>query len=146
MQQLAAGAIPQAAVDLAQTYLHLEGGGRAVTMPLTPQFWPTLMSGEGGDAGARYLRAAAPGWLVGIFPLEGDPDRWEMHPSGDEILYLIAGEMTVVLEEKGAERRVDLVAGDTCFVPRGAWHTFRIRKPGALLALTYGAGTEHRPA
>ena len=58
---------PASAIDLAETYLHLEGGGHAMTMPLTPAFWPTLISGKGDDAGAQYLRAAAPGWLVGIF-------------------------------------------------------------------------------
>jgi len=30
-------------------------------------------------------------------------------------------------------------------VPQGVWHRAEVKKPGTLLFITPGAGTEHRP-
>jgi len=131
--------------DLADVMLHLEGGGPVVDMPVSGAFWETLIRGTGDDRGALYLRAAAPGWLMGIFEMTGNSSTWEMHPRGGEVLTLLSGALTVVFDEPAGERRVALLPGQTCLVPQGTWHRFEVQAPGRLLAVTYGAGTEHRP-
>jgi mannose-6-phosphate isomerase-like protein (cupin superfamily) len=53
--------------------------------------------------------------------------------------------MSVVLDEgKARQRKVRLKPGEAFIVPRGVWHTFDIERDGDLLAITRGAGTEHR--
>ena len=70
----------------------------------------------------------------------------EMHPSGDELLYLLAGELDVLPEEPGSERPVGLRGGQACLVPRGVWHRLVLRQPSDLLFIAPAHGTEHRPA
>jgi oxalate decarboxylase/phosphoglucose isomerase-like protein (cupin superfamily) len=60
---------------------------------------------------------------------------------------LLSGSATVLLEDGDAVREIALRApGDYVLVPRGAWHTARTDEPTAMLFLTPGNGTEHRPA
>jgi oxalate decarboxylase/phosphoglucose isomerase-like protein (cupin superfamily) len=78
--------------------------------------------------------------------VSGDIGHWEMHPRGDEILYMLDGAIDVVLEQAdGTTQTVALDAGAACLVPRATWHRLLSRAPGHLLALTYGKGTQHRP-
>jgi len=122
-------------LDPFSTFLTLDGPA-ATTVAVTPSFWAELESGD------RTLT----GWLVAAFHIARDIDHWEMHPAGDEILIALAGTMTVVLEHDGARQPVTLRPGTACRVPKGTWHTIPAAAPAQLLALTYGEGTEHRPA
>ena len=71
---------------------------------------------------------------------------WERHPAGEEVVMLLSGAATLVLEESGQERTVPLdEPGAYVLVPRNTWHTARTTLPTTLLFLTPGAGTEHRP-
>lgn len=132
------------AFDLLGTYAHLGDGGGAAIIPVTPVFWEQLMSGEARDPDVRRV-AEEGGWLVSAYHISGDMQSWEMHPEGDEILYMLSGAVDIVMEEQGATRTIELRAGTACLVPRGAWHRQIVRTPGELLALTYGRGTQHRP-
>ena len=38
-----------------------------------------------------------------------------------------------------------LEPGQTFIVPKGVWHRGIVKKPGQLMFITPGAGTEHRP-
>ncbi|MDQ3039646.1 MAG: hypothetical protein M3R16_07610 [Pseudomonadota bacterium] len=59
---------------------------------------------------------------------------------------LLAGVATVVLEESGQERAVQLSEpGSYVLVPPNIWHTAKTSVPTTLLFLTPGSGTEHRP-
>lgn len=70
---------------------------------------------------------------------------WEKHPRGDEVVTLLAGEATMVLETAGGEQAVTLSSpGDYVIVPRDTWHTARVTGPCTLQFLTPGEGTEHR--
>jgi oxalate decarboxylase/phosphoglucose isomerase-like protein (cupin superfamily) len=70
---------------------------------------------------------------------------WEMHPAGDELVYVITGEIELVFEESGRERLVRLSERRGCVVPRGVWHTANVGTPSQVLHITPGAGTQQRP-
>jgi mannose-6-phosphate isomerase-like protein (cupin superfamily) len=73
------------------------------------------------------------------------PDKWEMHPAGDEFLHLIEGELDVVLDRPGEAARLTLTQGEAMVVPRGVWHRLLLRQPSSLMFVTPGGGTRMRP-
>jgi len=78
-------------------------------------------------------------WITGDAPHDG-----EMHPDGDEVLYLISGAMTVTLELGDEDVSVDLGAGDGLVVPKGVWHKITMREPGQLIHITPGPNGDAR--
>jgi mannose-6-phosphate isomerase-like protein (cupin superfamily) len=86
------------------------------------------------------------GLTVGAPELTGDaPHDGEMHPDGDELLYLISGAVTLTLELADGDRLVDLGAGDPVVVPKGVWHKITMREPGRLIHITPGPNGDARP-
>ena len=73
------------------------------------------------------------------------PHGGEMHPDGDEILFLISGRIEVVLEQDGTERTIEVTAGQAVVVPKGVWHRVLPREPGQLVHITPRPGGEWRP-
>lgn len=134
----------QERLDLRQTYAFLEDGGKAPLIRITETFWKDLMGGDPKSPDAIRV-ARGDGWLVAVYPITADGAAWEMHPSGDEMLLMLSGEMSVVFQQKGTEAITDLPAGTACIVPRGVWHRQVVRRPGEFLGVTYGKGTQHRP-
>jgi len=120
-------------LDLEDTYLSLDGQGGLNRHPVEG-FWETV------ETNTDVL-----GTLVSAYVSEGDWPSWEMHPGGDEVLVLIDGRMTMILEEAGATREVEMRPGATCIVPKGAWHRAIVPQPSRFIAITYGPGTTHRP-
>lgn len=120
--------------DLREHFIDLEDGGAARTLKVGPEFWPNLMSGQ-----------VNVGRLMGVLDIASDPQHWEMHPEGEEILVLLSGAMDLHLEEGGETRCAALAPGMTYLVPRGTWHRFTVREPSQLLFATAGAGTQTRP-
>jgi mannose-6-phosphate isomerase-like protein (cupin superfamily) len=133
-------------LDPVATYLLLETDGTAMPLPGGEPFWRQLMSGHPTDAGIQRLLNAPHGRLLAMMPMQADWTNWEMHPAGDEVLFLVSGKLTLVLEEDGVEHCLQLTAGKLAIVPKGVWHTARMSSPCMLLALTDGLGTQHRPA
>lgn len=70
--------------------------------------------------------------------------HWEMHPHGDEIVYLLSGDTEFILRLKSGDQvlRVN-EPGTAVIVPRGCWHTARPLKPTRMLFVTPGEGTQH---
>lgn len=133
------------AFDPTSTYVHLEDGGGALPIAVTATFWQELMTGDyHSEATTRVANGG--GWLVTKFHMSNDSPTWEMHPAGDELLYLLSGALEVILEDRDGERVVELRAGAACLVPRGVWHRPMVRTLGDLLAITYGKRTQNRPA
>jgi mannose-6-phosphate isomerase-like protein (cupin superfamily) len=129
--------------ELSEMYSFLEDGGAA---PLVGAegFWREIMSGN--PRSADVLRVArGDGWLVARYRITEDTRSWEKHPAGDELLFMLSGEMSLILEHGQEEVTVDLVAGRAFVVPRATWHRQVMRSPGEYLGATYGKGTEHRP-
>ena len=90
--------------------------------------------------------ARVDGWVVGAPVMTRNaPHNGEMHPDGDELLYLVSGRVDVVLEEDGEERTVSVKPGQALVVPRGVWHRVLILEPSQLVHVTPGPGGEHRP-
>ena len=122
------------AFSLDSTYVHLRPDESALAMEGGARFW----------AGIADRRDLDQGRLMGSSMQSADWGHWERHPAGDEILVLLSGEMELVLERESAEERATLVAGQAFIVPKGVWHRGIVKKPGQLMFLTPGAGTEHR--
>ena len=85
--------------------------------------------------------------LLSCHTFKEDWSSWERHPAGDEIVCLLSGAATMILEEGGAEEAVRLEkAGEYVVVPKGTWHTARTSVSTTMLFVTPGEGTENRPA
>jgi mannose-6-phosphate isomerase-like protein (cupin superfamily) len=79
------------------------------------------------------------GLTIGAPDLTGDaPHDGELHPDGDELLYMVSGTVSVRLELPDGDRTVELVAGDALVVPQGVWHKITLREPGRLIHITPG--------
>jgi mannose-6-phosphate isomerase-like protein (cupin superfamily) len=129
--------MPNESFDLIGTYVQLHDDGGAARVEVTPTFWLEVMAGKRPElAGGR---------LVGAFPYETDWTSAEMHPAGDEIVFVLSGAIELVLQRTGGDRAIALEAGRGVLVPRGVWHTARVRTPGHALHVTPGTGTQHRP-
>lgn len=127
-----------AAPELDSTYVHLRDDRSAVTVPVDAGFWAQLTSG-----GRPELDA---GRLVMEMPFERDWPTWEMHPKGEEVVVLLAGACSFLLELPGGVERLELDrVGAFAFVPRGIWHTALVPRGCRLLFITPGEGTENRP-
>jgi mannose-6-phosphate isomerase-like protein (cupin superfamily) len=86
------------------------------------------------------------GLSIGVAVMDRPPPHaGEMHPDGDELLYLIAGRATVLVERPEGDERVALAPGDACIVPRGHWHRVLFDAQVALLYATPGPSIERRP-
>ena len=117
------------------TYVHLAENGTATALD-GARFWSQP------EPDGKYDR----GWLITEFAFAEDWPNWEMHPEGEEFVYLLAGALELHIERDG---RVDVIAlNDTgaVMIPRGLWHTAKVKAPSRMLHVTRGAGTLHRPA
>lgn len=88
---------------------------------------------------------AVDGVTIGIADMfENSPHGGEMHPDGDEVLYLISGHVRVVFEDEELAD-MDLRPGDGLVVPKGVWHRVDILEPCRIVYATPGPGGEYRP-
>jgi mannose-6-phosphate isomerase-like protein (cupin superfamily) len=86
------------------------------------------------------------GLTVGAPMLTEDaPHAGEVHPDGDELLYMVSGRISVRLELPEGDRTVDVGAGEALVVPQGIWHLVTLREPGTLVHITPGPNGDHRP-
>ena len=75
---------------------------------------------------------------------ENSPHGGEMHPDGDEILYLIAGRARVVFLDSD-DNDIEMRPGDGLVVPKGVWHRVDILEPCQIVYLTPGPNNQFRP-
>jgi mannose-6-phosphate isomerase-like protein (cupin superfamily) len=86
------------------------------------------------------------GYTVGAPIVTQDPPHGgEMHPDGDELLYVVSGRFNVSLELDAERREVELRSGEALVVPAGVWHLVALQERGQLVHITPGPGGEHRP-
>lgn len=126
--------------DLSSTHVHLGLGATAVPIPdfeWTPEFLARYAADHGGDG--------PEGRLVLLGTGDSSWTTWERHPTGEELVVVTAGRMTLVQDLDGTEHRVELGPGDAVVNPRNVWHTADIDEPCTALFVTPGIVTEHRP-
>ena len=123
--------------DLSRTYVHLAADGTSSALPGGEQFW---------SLPAAELAKHGEGWLVSEFECCANWPTWEMHPGGDEFVYLLTGRVTMILESGGEREFFDLTDRGALVIPKGVWHTASVLAPSRMLFITRGAGTLHRSA
>jgi mannose-6-phosphate isomerase-like protein (cupin superfamily) len=92
------------------------------------------------------------GYTIGAIPeIDGPgPHGGEVHPSGDEFLYVVNGTMELILDDGderavGVETKVLLRSGDAYVVPRGVWHRLEPVEPSYFIHVTPGPNGGYRP-
>lgn len=126
--------VEPAGFELSATYVQLHDGAAATPVPVDADFWCRI------EARTELHQ----GRLLTAFDVMPGNSHWEMHPDGDEVLYLASGAMTIVLEDANGISKTALAPGKACIVPRGVWHSLITHTAGTLLAITRGKGTQVR--
>jgi hypothetical protein len=119
--------------DLATTCLRLRNDASIEPLPVNDDFWPRIMSGALGTFHHEYL--------VTMHGFDSDWPNWEAHPNGDEVVCLLEGRVTMVLELEGREhlRFSGLVRARTARHGIRRAHTRRVG-----CCHHDGEGTQHR--
>jgi quercetin dioxygenase-like cupin family protein len=85
------------------------------------------------------------GYTFGVATMaENSPHDGEMHPDGDEVLYLIDGKVRITIETDPVEE-LEMLPGNGMIVPKGVWHRVDILEPSQIVYLTPGPGGKYRP-
>ena len=84
-------------------------------------------------------------WLITEFEFTEDWATWEMHPNGEEIVYLLSGAIDLILDKDGEQQTIELRGKGLVIIERGTWHTAKVSEPSKMLVITYGKDTEIKP-
>ncbi len=125
--------------DLARHPIHL---GRGATAEQQPEF-----TGIEWYAGymERHASDGTEGRLVAMHSFDEPWASWEVHPNGAEVVICTAGELTLIQEIDGKEKRTTLRPGEYAINPPGVWHTADVNGTATCVFITAGAGTQGRP-
>lgn len=74
---------------------------------------------------------------------ENSPHGGEMHADGDEVLYLISGQVRVVFLDDPVDD-IDVLPGEGLVVPKGMWHRVDVIEPCEIVYITPGPNNEFR--
>ncbi|MFC6635429.1 cupin domain-containing protein [Microbulbifer taiwanensis] len=122
--------------DLESEFVVLSPTKDATRIANTPDVYQKLQREFGNFAGHD---------LVTCYSFDRNWANWERHPNGDEIVVLLSGAATFILEMDGGRREIPLSrTGEYAIVPKGVWHTAQVQEPSRVLFITPGEGTEHR--
>jgi mannose-6-phosphate isomerase-like protein (cupin superfamily) len=113
---------PKIPISLSKSPLHFTPTGSIVPVAQRGRAHPDV---EGRLAGEARMS-------------KSPPHAGEMHPDGDELLYLIEGAVEVVLDQEAGEFCLSLQPGQAFVVPRGVWHRVMVKEPCRLLYFTPG--------
>ena len=119
--------------DLDSVRVILGPQGKATTKAVTPAFYQELDTEFAGFKG--HL-------LLSKYEFDEPWPTWEVHPKGDEVVYLLYGDTDLVLRVGDGERVVQVNRpGSYIVIHKGTWHTARPRTRTGMLFLTPGEGT-----
>ncbi len=62
--------------------------------------------------------------------------KWERHSNGDEIVFVVEGETTLILLVGGKEIPNRLGQGELLVVPKNTWHRFETSKAVKIMSVT----------
>jgi len=121
--------------------IHLGRGGSAIDEPAFTREMQWFV-----DYGARHADDGPEGRLVSEYRFSGNWTSWERHPAGAEVVYCLAGTLTLHQEmDGGAVETTILRPGDYAINPPGVWHTADVEGEARALFITAGEGTQNRP-
>lgn len=120
---------------LASTFMVIDPRLGCTEVPVTPSLYKEL------DARFDGFRSCL---LVAEHAFSTDWETWEVHPHGDELLYLLEGECRIHLLTGDDEQIIRFAGvGAVIRVPAGVWHTARLDSPCRILFITPGEGTRN---
>ena len=120
------------AFNLCERHAHFNEDG-SVTLIDAATLWslpPEMMNAQFGRL------------LVSAFTFSENWPTWEMHPHGDEMVYLLSGRATLILRLPQGDTEIALSANHGHIVPKGTWHTAHTAVPCQMLIVTRGQDTE----
>ena len=122
--------------DLTQNYALLKQNGAIEIFEGGESFWslPPEKFVEIGES-----------WLITEFDFDEDWQTWEMHPDGEEIVYLLNGAMNLTLEKDGDLQTLELRNKGLVIIPRNTWHMAKVLEPSKMLVITFGKDTQVKP-
>ncbi len=95
---------------------------------------------------ADTLSDGAEGRLVSQHSFTDNWTSWEMHPNGSEIVICVSGTIILIQEMPDSSQQVAvLTPGEYAINHPGVWHTADVPEPAAVIFITAGDGTQHRP-
>ena len=93
----------------------------------------------------RARAELATGRLLSVFTYVATWDYQERHPTGDELVFVLEGDVELLLDCGDGERAQRLARGGAGIVPAGSWHRLAVDARATLLFVTpVPALTEHR--
>lgn len=108
-------------------------------LPAGPELYPQL------DSQFNQFRDCV---LLSEYTFSENWASYEIHPAGDEVLYLLSGRCELLLEQQDQLLRIPFDRpGQVQVIPKGCWHSADII-PGEtcrILFVTPGEGSEQRP-
>ena len=122
--------------DFTENYVSLSQSGEIKTFPGGNDFW---------SLSAEKLNKIGESWLITEFHFEKDWQTWEMHPHGEEIVYLLSGAMDLILERDNIFETIELRSKGLVIIPENTWHTAKVFEPSNMLVITLGKETQIRP-
>lgn len=85
------------------------------------------------------------GMTIGIVAVDSEPPHLgEVHPDGDEFLYVMSGRLSLHCESTPTQA-FEIGPGQGCIVRRSEWHRLKVVEPATLLHVTPGPNGDHRP-
>jgi mannose-6-phosphate isomerase-like protein (cupin superfamily) len=124
------------AQNLADTFSVLDPDLNVNLAKVTPTLYQELDADFDGFAGHV---------LISMHDFSADWPTWERHPAGDEIVLLLSGSVTLVVQMGAAKQSIKLTEpGAYIVIPRNTWHTARVATPTRMLFITPGEGTENQ--
>lgn len=121
------------AFQIAKNFVVVDDKLRADVVPVDDELYAKLDETYSDFAGHS---------LISFHSFDSDWPTWEVHPNGDEFVFLVSGRADLVLQQGDKE---DVVAldepGQFVIVPAGTWHTGRISEPTQMLFVTPGEGS-----
>jgi mannose-6-phosphate isomerase-like protein (cupin superfamily) len=119
--------------DLDEMRFILGPTGKGITKVASPTFYEEL------DQEFQDFRGHL---LIQRYTFHEPWPTWEVHPEGDEFVYLLEGDTEFLLRRNGVESSVRVSEpGSYVVVPQGAWHTARPYTTTTMLFVTPGEGT-----
>ncbi|MEM6537357.1 MAG: cupin domain-containing protein [Pseudomonadota bacterium] len=116
-----------------ESVVFADAAGTMRAYPNTSDFWTSIVGG------------LPEGYLISEFTFTESWPNWERHPKGDEFVFVLSGNITLIFEKDSGDQHNPLGPGQFTFIPRNNWHTADLSEPVRALFITFGKGTENKP-